>query len=261
MIHRKPEGYKDLLAYRKAAEVQEMTLMLTNLFPRTKNMMNLKDQMDRSGRSGTKNIIEGWKRNTTNEYFTFLGFSIGALEELKDDAADVAKGLYQELMGIKGLMGGMGTIGQNSQTQSQSSALSQPISPIPPFNPASASMSSAQPLTPFSPFTPVALETLRFYPLDPNLPPIVQLYLKCKEVLMLLSKLQKSLDLKMDQEMTKPSVDRSRTRIQQFKSETHAVEKEITKHGLMRLANGQFISKEEFDSRTASGEKLELFDS
>src|SRR3989338_11241384 len=117
MIQRKPEGYKDLLAYRKTADVQEMTLELTNLFPRAKNMLNLKDQMDRSGRSGTKNIIEGWKRNTTNEYFTFLGFSIGALEELKDDAADVAKGLYQELMGIKGLMGERGTTGQGIQNQ------------------------------------------------------------------------------------------------------------------------------------------------
>src|SRR3989338_3184815 len=105
MISRKPEGYKDLLAYWKTADVQEMTLELTNLFPRAKNMMNLKDQMDRSGRSGTKNIIEGWKRNTPKEYFDFLGFSIGALEELKDDAADVAKGLYVELMGLMGVTG------------------------------------------------------------------------------------------------------------------------------------------------------------
>src|SRR3989338_5407227 len=114
MISRKPEGYKDLLAYRKAAEVQEMTLSLTNLFPRTKNMLNLKDQMDRSGRSGTKNIIEGWKRNTTKEYFDFLGFSIGALEELKDDCADIAKGLYRELRTIRELWeprGGMGETG------------------------------------------------------------------------------------------------------------------------------------------------------
>src|SRR3989344_6090193 len=160
MISRKPEGYKDLLAYRKAAEVQEMTLSLTNLFPRTKNMLNLKDQMDRSGRSGTKNIIEGWKRNTTKEYFDFLGFSIGALEELKDDAADVAKGLYLELMGIKGLRGEMGTTGQNSQTQSQPSTPSQLITPIPPLKPLSnpvsavqpsAASTSVKPITPFSP--------------------------------------------------------------------------------------------------------------
>ena len=103
MIARKPEGYKELLAYQKAAEVQEMTLRLTNLFPKAKNMFSLKDQMDRSARSGTKNIIEGWKRNTTGEYFHFLGYAIGSIEELKDDAADIAKGLYKELMGVKGV--------------------------------------------------------------------------------------------------------------------------------------------------------------
>ena len=229
MIQRKPEGYKDLLAYRKTADVQEMTLELTNLFPRAKNMLNLKDQMDRSGRSGTKNIIEGWKRNTTNEYFTFLGFSIGALEELKDDYADIAKGLYRKLMRIKrlwnpkGEMGETGTMGQQTTNQTQ-----QPI----------LSPASVLPLNPFPPFTPIQLESLRFYPLDTSLPPIVQLYLKCKEVLMLLNKLQKSLDLKMDQEMTKPSGERSRTRIQQFKIENHAVEKEITNLGLVRPASG-----------------------
>jgi len=255
MINRKPEGYKDLLAYKKAAEAQELTLQLTNLFPKTKNMMNLKDQMDRSGRSGTKNIIEGWKRNSTKEYFNFLGFSIGAIEELKDDAADIAKGLYQPLMGIKGLMGGrgtMGAMGQGIQNQSPSTT-SSPLTSFPPLKPIS------NPIPPFQPFTPIQLESLRFYPLDPTLPPIVQLYLKCKEILMLLNKLQRSLDLKMDQELTKPSSDRSRQRILEFKSETHTVEKQITKLGLVRLASGQYISKSEFDSRTAAGEKLELF--
>lgn len=259
MIHRKPEGYKDLLAYQKAAEVQEMTLRLTNLFPKIKNMMNLKDQMDRSARSGTKNIIEGWKRNTTNEYFTFLGFSIGALEELKDDCADIAKGLYRELMAIAGLWvpkGGRGETGIMGKVKAKNKNETAGVPPAPnPLTP----ISPLNPIFPFQPFTPIQLETLRFYPLDPNLPPIVQLYLKCKEVLMLLNKLQRSLDLKMDEEMTKPSGERSRNRIQQFKNENLAVEKEITKLGLVRLANGQFISKDEFSRRTAAGENLELF--
>jgi hypothetical protein len=57
------------------------------------------------GRSGSKNIVEGWKRNATKEYFDFLGFSIGAVEELKDDAADIATGVYPQLLGVKGVMG------------------------------------------------------------------------------------------------------------------------------------------------------------
>lgn len=218
MIQRKPEGYKQLLAYKKAVGVQEMTLKLTNLFPRTKNMLSLKDQMDRSARSGTKNIIEGWKRNTTGEYFHFLGYSIGSVEELKDDCADIAKGLYRELMGVRGLMG-----------------------------------SRLTPLTPFE------LESLRFYPLDETLPSIVQLYLKCKELLMLLNKLQQSLDLKMDSEMTKSVHSRSRERFQKTKHGQDQLKTEISNLGLVRLASGQFISKSEFDSRTVAGEKLELF--
>lgn len=72
MIGRKPEGYKDLLVYRRAAELQEETFRLTAQFPppqlaiasfsrasKTKTLIALADQMDRSARSGTKNIIEG----------------------------------------------------------------------------------------------------------------------------------------------------------------------------------------------------------
>lgn len=220
MIQRQPEGYKKLLAYQKAVGVQEMTLQLTNLFPKTKNMLSLKDQMDRSARSGTKNIIEGWKRNTTGEYFHFLGYAIGSIEELKDDCADIAKGLYRELMGVKGLMG---------------------------------------PVTPFLPLDDVRLTALRFYPLDLTLPPIVQLYLKCKELLMLLHKLQRSLDVKMDSEMTKSTHRRIHERFQETKFADDKLKAEITNLGLVRLASGQFISRTEFDSRTAAGEKLELF--
>ena len=72
--------------------------------PKTKTFFDLADQMSRSGRSGGKNIVEGWKRNTTKEYFDFLGFSIGAVEELKDDAADIATGVYPQLLGVKGVM-------------------------------------------------------------------------------------------------------------------------------------------------------------
>lgn len=70
--------------------------------------MSLADQMDRSARSGKQNIVEGWRRNTTKEYYDFLGFSIGAIAELEEDCDDVWKGIYPDLMGLKGIMGKMG---------------------------------------------------------------------------------------------------------------------------------------------------------
>ena len=220
MIGRKPEGYKELLVYQKAAELQAATLALTNLFPRDKTGIGLKDQMDRSARSGTKNIIEGWKRNSTGEYFHFLGYAIGSVEALKDDCADITKGLYRE---INGIMGVMGTRGENG--------------------------SNGTPILPIYPFTPFELDQLRFYPLDPALPPIVQLYLKCKEVLMLLHKLQQSLDHKMDEEMTKSASTRARERIQDFKKGNAVIIDHMAKLGYIRLENGQFVKREEGEKK------------
>lgn len=93
------------MAYQKAREPQVFTNNFVLNLPQTKTFFDLADQMARSGRSGSKNIVEGWKRNTTKEYFDFLGFSIGAVEELKDDAADVVTGVYPQLLGQKGIMG------------------------------------------------------------------------------------------------------------------------------------------------------------
>lgn len=235
MIHKKPEGYKDLLAYQKAAETHRLTVALTSHFPKTKNMFNLKDQMDRSGRSGSKNIVEGWKRNTTKEYFDFLGFSIAAVEELKDDYADIAKGVYPELMKIPELWkdrdGGKGSNGSNGDFV--------PINPIQPFNP----------FLPVKPFTESQLTSLRFYPLDESLPLVVQNYLRTKEVLMLLDKLQRSLDIKMDKDMTRPPVDRARMRIQQYKKEGQDVKRMIEASGLIQLENGQWVKGEKGSKR------------
>ena len=78
---------------------------LTSVFPKTKTLIALADQMNRSARSVKQNIVEGWKRNSTKEYYEFLGFSIGANAELEEDCMDVWKGVYPELKGIKGVMG------------------------------------------------------------------------------------------------------------------------------------------------------------
>jgi four helix bundle protein len=103
-----PYGYKKLLAYKKAEELQMACSHLTRLFPFSKTLSSLADQMDRSARSGKQNIVEGWKRNTTKEYYDFLGFSIGAVAELEEDCDDIIRGAYPELVGIRGVMGEKG---------------------------------------------------------------------------------------------------------------------------------------------------------
>lgn len=108
---RTPYGYRELLAYRKAEAVQLACSELTHLFPRTKTLVALADQMDRSARSGKQNIVEGWKRNSSREYYEFLGFAMGANTELEEDCNDVWKGMYPELMGVKGVMGEKGGMG------------------------------------------------------------------------------------------------------------------------------------------------------
>lgn len=312
MINRKPEGYKELLAYQKAAELQEETLKLVALFPKTKTMVDLADQMARSGRSGTKNIIEGWKRNTTKEYFQFLGFSIGAIEELKDDAADIAKGLYRELMGIKGIMGEKGEKGSEEKGEEKGeggdeekkerrgeekdergaeekgemergrkeeivreekgekgfpialfkpiTSTSTPIPPLQPFKPLFPlqpfkppapiaplqSLRSFKPLAPIAPLQPFSeseLMALRFFPVDLSLSPVVRLYLRAKETQMLLYKLQKSLDLKMEREMTKPQEQKIRENLKREERAEINIQKMGEDLDLVKLNDGRYVKK------------------
>ena len=109
-----PYGYRKLLVYEKAEALQRACAELTSRFPsfshssRSKTLAALADQMDRSARSVKQNIIEGWKRNSTREYYDFLGFSLGANAELEEDCNDIIKGIYPTLMGVKGIMGERG---------------------------------------------------------------------------------------------------------------------------------------------------------
>lgn len=171
--HRKPYGYKELLVYKKAEALQKETEDLTRQFPKTKTLIDLADQMVRSGRSGKQNVVEGWKRNTTKEYYGFLGFSLAAVAELEEDCDDIIRGVYPELMGTKGTMGEMG---------------------------ASQSL--------YTPFTLSEIEKIPFYPLDPGLPPIIQLKLRAKELGYLIVRLQKSLEAKMGEENTLAAKDK-----------------------------------------------------
>lgn len=201
---RTPYGYRELLAYKKAEEVQRACAELTHRFPRTKTLVALADQMDRSARSGKQNIVEGWKRNSTGEYYDFLGFAIGANTELEEDCNDIWKGFYPELPGIRGVMG----LDERGARR-------------------------------------LDIEKLKFYPLDPNLPPVVQLKLRCKELNYLLDRLQKSLLAKMTEEETLSGKDK-RYLIRNMKRKDENFEEELLKqHGLKRLENGQVIENRE----------------
>ena len=175
-----PYGYKNLLVYKKAEELQSACASFTSYFPpfshssRSKTLSALADQMDRSARSVKQNIVEGWKRNSTKEYHEFLGFSLGANAELEEDCNDIIKGVYAE-MGLKGL--GKWDKGEEGEER-------------------------GAPSSHFPPFSLSAVERLPFYPLDTRLPLSVQLKLRCKELNMLLDKLQRSLVDKMSADHT-----------------------------------------------------------
>lgn len=233
MDNRNPEGYRKLLAYQKAQKLHDDVLEMVKHFPQApyrhthyqnsqiKTIGDLADQTSRSGRSTHKNIVEGWKRTTTKEYFDFLSFSIGSNAELKDDAADIVTGKYKELMGIQGVMGnqkgGRGVMGEAG-------------TPSPP-------------LSPFTfPLTYEELDRIPFYPLDNSLPPAVKIFLQAKEVDFLLHRLQQSLDIKMDQELTKPVSQRVRENMKTEKQNDAEFQKYLESIGLKRLEGGQYIN-------------------
>lgn len=95
-------GYRELLVYKKAEELQLALSKFVSGFSSSKTLSALADQMERSARSTKQNITEGWKRNSTNEYYQFLGFAIASNAELEEDLTDICKGIY-ESKGLRGL--------------------------------------------------------------------------------------------------------------------------------------------------------------
>lgn len=234
---RQPYGFRNLLAYKKAEELQMECSRLTSLFPHSKTLLALADQMDRSARSTKQNIVEGWKRNSTQEYYDFLGFSIGANTELEEDCNDIWKGMHPGLMGVRGVMGEKGT---------PSFSLTPSISSAPP------TLSALY--TPSTLSAPFDIEKIPFYPLNKSLPPIVQLKLRAKELNYLLSQLQKSLENKMKQEKTLSSGDAARKCLQAQNQSQKIGEDFLEQYGLERLENGQVIEKTN-DSKQADKNK------
>ncbi|MCX8014467.1 MAG: four helix bundle protein [candidate division WOR-3 bacterium] len=102
MRRKKPEGYKELLVYKRADELRSFIFNITENFPLSEKRR--KEHMRDSARSVKQNIVEGWKRETTKQYVEFLSFSFGSLGELKEDSEDcykdklISKQIYDELI-------------------------------------------------------------------------------------------------------------------------------------------------------------------
>ena len=86
---KKPEGYKELLVHQRAEELQDFIYQITEKFPSEERRR--REHMRDSARSVKQNIVEGWKRETTQQYIDFLSFSFGSLGELKEDGEDCFK--------------------------------------------------------------------------------------------------------------------------------------------------------------------------
>jgi four helix bundle protein len=97
LSHRNPLGYRSLRTWQQANELFKLTEKFVVTFPLRhpatgQYLTDLKDQMIRSARSVVRNIEEGYSRTSTKEYISFLGFSIGSLEELIGDYKYCQKG-------------------------------------------------------------------------------------------------------------------------------------------------------------------------
>ena len=110
-----PDGYKHLLVYKKAEELLAETTAYTATFPRI--LSRLIEQMDSSARSTKANIVEGWRRNATYEYYQFLGYSVASNEELLEDYLDICLGRY-ESKGLKGAKGRNGEQIEKAEVES-----------------------------------------------------------------------------------------------------------------------------------------------
>lgn len=84
-----PEGYRYLVSWSNSVLLRYLIRLLTSSLP--KSEYRRKAQLDDAARSVVRNQEEGFKRSTTKEYFDFLGFSQGSLEEVKGDVRELTE--------------------------------------------------------------------------------------------------------------------------------------------------------------------------
>ncbi len=76
---RKP-GYKNLIAWEKADNLAHQVYAVSSTFPKTE-VFGLTSQLRRAVLSVPANIIEGYARNSKNEFRRFLSIALGSLAE------------------------------------------------------------------------------------------------------------------------------------------------------------------------------------
>jgi len=76
------KSFRDLKAWEKAHELVLKIYELTKSFPEDKRF-GLISQLRRASSSIPTNIVEGFKRNTTNDFIHFLNIADASLEETK----------------------------------------------------------------------------------------------------------------------------------------------------------------------------------
>lgn len=74
--------FKDLIVWQKSIELTTKIYKLTTSFPKSE-VYGLTSQITRSCVSIPSNIAEGAGRNSSNEFYQFLGIAIGSSFELE----------------------------------------------------------------------------------------------------------------------------------------------------------------------------------
>ncbi|MBL7158439.1 MAG: four helix bundle protein [Candidatus Omnitrophica bacterium] len=100
-----PVGYKTLLTWKQAGEIYRKAKDFTKTYLNNFRDQRLANHINDSGRSVQRNIEEGFKRATTKEYVSFLGFSRASLEELKGDFEELKREYGKGIRGDKGKEG------------------------------------------------------------------------------------------------------------------------------------------------------------
>ncbi len=73
-------GYKKLIAWNRADELAQRIYKLTLQFPK-EEAFGITSQLRRAALSVPTNIVEGYSRNSKNEFRRFLSIALGSLAE------------------------------------------------------------------------------------------------------------------------------------------------------------------------------------
>jgi four helix bundle protein len=90
-----PSGYRDLMAWQEAMKLAVMVYRITARYPR-EEIYGLTAQARKAAASVPSNIAEGAARNSSREFYQFLGISAGSLAEVETQLELAARLEYAE---------------------------------------------------------------------------------------------------------------------------------------------------------------------